>query len=144
MPLGKVNVIDVPNMEAEAKSMFEHFDSKRFEEGIVAERVGKVSGFSSSEQAVTDIVGVGMHVDAILESGKGLAKLPREHMELVMCESEHSYFGEMAMGGKLLSDKVCQLTTELLTMGEVILAQHKIEHVIQTLQKNKEVAHQWV
>lgn len=140
-PLGKLNVVDVSNMEAEAKTMFEQFDQQAFKAGEKIEQIGAIAGANTPlVESTLDTIGTDLHLGAILGAGTNIDKLPAEHMKIMHCESEQEHEGLTATIYKLGKDASCDMAVTLTAMAQTILAQHKIEHVINALSYTPKIA----
>lgn len=140
LPLGLVNVVNVTEMEAEAKSMFQHFRTGEFKAGQKLEQVAEELASNPAQKALADIAGGGLHIDAALSAGSGLDQLPKEHMEIVHCEGPQQYESFAQMLNTISKDRGCDYYVTLSAMANTILAQHKISHVIEALNHTPKVA----
>lgn len=74
-------------MEAEAKIMFEQFNRREFKTSEKIEQIAEVTAQNAPMiKSALDTVGAELHLGAMLGSGKGIDKLPSEHMKIVHYE----------------------------------------------------------
>lgn len=121
--VGKVDVIDVPNDEAEAKLMFEHFNVADFKK---SQQLDRMPGHHMIE-AYSD------RYDAVSGSIDVLAKLPKVQHEMLACEKSESTSSWLQVYANLK----CHRGVVLDEAGKVILAQHTIDNIIPTLRESR-------
>ena len=133
-PVGKVNVVDIPQMEEEAKSMFQHFSESTFESGKLLNQTAEQSSMSPSSPFEA-VAGTAEHAAALLGSGAGLRHLHKEHMEILECEKPYQgdYMGLIGLEEKALGEASCNMKVLMSTMANTIMAQHDIGHMVTAL-----------
>ena len=143
-PIGKLNVIDVTEMETEARSLFANFNRAEFTRGEKLEQLTEkinVTGIDAV-RPVVNLVGTELHIAALLEANRGIDKLPTEHMKIVVCEGEQNYQGMTEIIYTLSKNERCDLTVTFESVAQTILAQHQIDNVIKALYEMPKVANQ--
>jgi len=136
--IGKLELIDVPEKEQEAKEIFESFDKKDFEKSI--EKFNQShKDFLFPNIVKDDVEARTYRAKAYLGSIDTMSAFPETHDAYMKCENEHE-----AKSWYDLKDRIaqmqCGVDAVVETCASIFRAQHSIENVIKTLQQ-KENSH---
>jgi hypothetical protein len=134
VPIGKVQVVDIPQMAPEAESMFNHFNESMFESGKVLSQAGEMNLMTPTGN-VEAVAGAAEHLTALLGSGSGLMHLSNEHTELLECEKPYqgNYLTLVGLADRAMGKGYCNAKIILSTMAQTIMAQHDIGHMVTAL-----------
>src|SRR3989339_1001923 len=130
--LGHVSVIEVPQDEAVAKNIFHAFNRKDFSNSLQEEARSKQ--LSGVKKTTTQLKGMSSRIDAYLSTLSAVKQSALYRQKELLCDNE-SMLKDWQSLTNLFQHKSCTTMSLLETYGEVIEAQHSIDHLIEALQE---------
>ena len=140
--VGKIYLIDIPQMENEAKALFTHFDKKTFLESVTHYQQlhqqgwlglsGSLAGANSSGD-IEFATALAERLDSYIKAEQGLADAPTTKQQYLYCQNEHEMKHWYQLE-TLLKLKACEQTSLLQDCYQIIVAQHSITNMLNALQ----------
>jgi len=133
--IGKLYLVDIPEMEQQAKALYQHFDLKDYEASIKDYKHQKNSWLTISGEIKNigdDELGFEKRLGSYLKTEQGLVNLPSAQKQFLYCENEneakHWYQLET-----LLKLKACEQSDLFKDIVDIIKAQHSIDNMVHAL-----------